>query len=77
MYGLSLVKASNGKLSRSSIYITLGRLEEQGFVRTIEDPSVGSSRLSRSQYKLTGLGQRVLAAAEIMEFGALTGLAHD
>ena len=66
MYGLALVKASNGELKRGTVYITLGRLEEKGFIRAVEDSHSEHSGLPRRQYKLTGLGERALAAAELM-----------
>lgn len=56
-YGLELVKASPGRLTRGGIYVTLGRMEAKGLVssRTAE----GGRRL----YRATGLGRRALLAA--------------
>ena len=31
-YGLELVEASNGRLKRGSVYVTLARMEAKGFV---------------------------------------------
>jgi DNA-binding PadR family transcriptional regulator len=66
MYGLALVAASNGKLKRGTVYITLGRLEEKGFIKSVEDRSCGHSGLPRPRYKLTAQGVRILAAAELL-----------
>jgi DNA-binding PadR family transcriptional regulator len=77
MYGLTLVKAAKGKLKRGTIYIALGRLEEKGFIRAVEDRHPGHSGLPRSQYKLTGQGERVLAAADILEIATVEGWAHE
>jgi DNA-binding PadR family transcriptional regulator len=66
MYGLELVKASDGKLRRGSVYVTLGRMQEKGLVveRTTAD-SVHSG-LPRPQYRLTAHGQKVLEAADLI-----------
>ena len=34
VYGLELVKMSGGKLGRGGVYVTLGRMEEKGFIRS-------------------------------------------
>jgi DNA-binding PadR family transcriptional regulator len=51
MYGLEMVQASNGKLARGTIYVTLMRMEEN------------VSGLPKRVFSITGLGQRALAAA--------------
>jgi DNA-binding PadR family transcriptional regulator len=58
-YGLELVDASGGRLKRGGIYVTLGRMEEKGLVKST--PSEGGRRL----YKATALGERALLAARI------------
>lgn len=58
-YGLELVAASEGRLTRGGIYVTLGRMEQKGLV--ISDPAEGGRRL----YRATGLGERALLAARI------------
>lgn len=64
-YGLALVKASDGALKRGTIYVTLGRMEEKGFV-TSEQEAVTPDHIGipRRLYKITGLGERSLAAVE-------------
>jgi len=34
-YGLDLVHASRGRLKRGSVYVTLGRMEQKGFVTSM------------------------------------------
>jgi DNA-binding PadR family transcriptional regulator len=58
-YGLELVTASEGRLTRGGIYVTLGRMEKKGLVTS--EPSEGGRRL----YRATGLGERALLAARI------------
>lgn len=58
-YGLELVTASGGRLTRGGIYVTLGRMEKKGLVTS--EPSDGGRRL----YRATGLGERALLAARI------------
>lgn len=58
-YGLELVEASRGKLKRGGIYVTLGRMEEKGLVRS--EAADGGRRV----YRPTGLGERALLAARV------------
>jgi len=64
MYGLELVKASDGKLKRGTIYVTLGRMEEKGYVRSRAKADAEHPGIPRPIYKLTGVGARVLEGAE-------------
>jgi len=68
MYGLELVKTSEGRLSRGTVYVLLGRLEEKGYVRSSTPKASDHSGLPRPRYKLTAQGQRVLEAADIIRF---------
>lgn len=65
MYGLKIVEASGGKITRGSIYVLLGRLEEKGFVSVAKTTEqVRHAGLPRPRYRLTAVGQRVLSAAD-------------
>jgi PadR family transcriptional regulator PadR len=62
MYGLQLVEKSDGALKRGTIYVTLQRLEEKGYIKSRkerEQPGVASPR---RLYYPTGLGQKVFRA---------------
>jgi DNA-binding PadR family transcriptional regulator len=63
MYGLEMVNAGVG-LKRGTIYVTLGRMEDAKWIsaRTMKDEH--ASGLPRRLYRITGLGQRALAARE-------------
>ena len=63
-YGLELVDSSRGALKRGGVYVTLGRMEEKGLVKS----AAGES--GRRLYRPTALGERALAAAQIFS-GAL------
>lgn len=56
-YGLDMVKVSGGTLKRGTIYVTLGRLMDKGYVtcRT-------SLWSNRRKYRATGLGERMFRA---------------
>jgi len=58
-YGLELVESSRGVLKRGGIYVTLGRMEEKGLVRS----AAGDS--GRRTYRPTALGERALSAARL------------
>jgi len=63
MYGLQLVAASKGQLKRGTIYVTLGRMEEKGYVKSrLEDAPPEAGGLPRRLYEPTALGRRVVDA---------------
>ena len=37
LYGLQLVAASRGRLKRGTVYVTLGRMEDKGFIASREE----------------------------------------
>lgn len=62
-YGLELVDASDGTLKRGSVYVTLARMEEKGFVDSRQEDRVqGTSGLPRRQYRATPYGRKVHSA---------------
>ena len=63
MYGLELVAASAGELKRGTVYVTLGRMEQKGFIssRLDEDPPPFGG-LPRRLYTATVVGREVHAA---------------
>ena len=61
MYGLQLVAASGGLLKRGTVYVTLGRMEEKGYIASrLEDPPAEAGGMPRRLYQPTTLGRRVL-----------------
>ena len=64
MYGLEMIRASN-ELKRGTVYVTLGRMAEKGYVESnLEDAP--ESRVARRVYRATGYGKRVLSFWERM-----------
>lgn len=72
-YGLDLVASSRGRLKRGSIYVTLGRMEQKGLVRSQLEERPGEGP-PRRLYEPTALGLRSLVASRLVEgdlpFGA-------
>jgi PadR family transcriptional regulator, regulatory protein PadR len=63
LYGLQLVASSRRRLKRGTVYVTLGRMEEKGYITShLEDPPSKAGGLPRRVYQPTALGRRVLAA---------------
>jgi PadR family transcriptional regulator, regulatory protein PadR len=63
LYGLQLVNASKRQLKRGTVYVTLGRMEEKGYVVSRLEPGPPSGGgLPRRLYRSTPLGRRVRAA---------------
>jgi PadR family transcriptional regulator PadR len=62
-YGLQLVSSSDGHLKRGTIYVTLGRMQEKGYVESEADPSAADDLvLPRRIYRPSGYGLQVLKA---------------
>jgi DNA-binding PadR family transcriptional regulator len=62
-YGLQLVAESRGQLRRGTVYVTLGRMEEKGYISAhIDAAAPAHGGLPRPRYAPTALGRRVLAA---------------
>src|SRR5436190_1947427 len=62
-YGLQLVAASKGRLKRGTVYVTLGRMEDKGYVTSrTEDAPDGAGGLPRRLYEATPYGLPVLKA---------------
>ena len=63
LYGLQLVAKSKRQLKRGTVYVTLQRMEEKGYVASrLEDAPPTAGGLPRRIYQPTALGRRVLAA---------------
>jgi len=63
MYGLELVAASRKQLKRGTVYVTLGRMEEKGYVTShVEAAPASAGGLPRRMYVATPLGHRLLTA---------------
>lgn len=76
MFGLELVKSSEGKLKRGTVYVTLQRMEKRGFIESREEeriaPEIG---IPRRMYQATGLGERIYKAqsAAVEQFKLIWG----
>lgn len=70
MYGLEVLRASNGKVTRGSLYTTMDRIEQKGFIKSHRENVAESNfvpeehRIPRRIFKITGLGQAAFAAHE-------------
>lgn len=74
LYGLELVRRSDEAITRGAVYVMLGRMSEKGLVDSeVEPPDPTRSGLPRRRYRVTGLGQRVLAAERSRDGGVRTG----
>jgi PadR family transcriptional regulator PadR len=63
LYGLQLVAASKRRLKRGTVYVTLGRMEDKGYITSrLEDAPPEAGGLPRRVYQPTALGRRVLTA---------------
>jgi DNA-binding PadR family transcriptional regulator len=65
LYGLELVEASDGRVKRGTVYVTLGRMEEKGYVESRLEAATGAGGLPRRLYRLTPHGRQALAIAAL------------
>lgn len=62
LYGLQLVAASKRRLKRGTVYVTLGRMEEKGYITSrLDAPPPEAGGMPRRIYEPTAIGRRVLA----------------
>jgi DNA-binding PadR family transcriptional regulator len=62
-FGLQLVDRSEGALKRGTVYVTLGRMQDKGYVESRTEPlPAGAIGLPRRWYRPTEYGLRVLNA---------------
>jgi len=66
MYGLELVAASNGTLKRGTVYVTLTRMEDKGFIKSRVPKKGDHAGLPRPHYTIAAPGLRCLDAAQMM-----------
>jgi PadR family transcriptional regulator PadR len=60
LFGLQLVDRSDGALKRGTVYVTLGRMQEKGYVESRTEPlPPGAIGLPRRWYRPTAYGLRV------------------
>jgi DNA-binding PadR family transcriptional regulator len=76
MYGLELVNTAPDKIKRGTVYVTLGRMADKGYVESRQVPGdEGTGGLPRRLFQATGYGIRVLHAWELADsalaFGAI------
>jgi DNA-binding PadR family transcriptional regulator len=64
-YGLQIVAESEGVVGRGTVYVTLSRMHDKGFVESrTEEQAEEATGLPRRLYKIAGEGTRVLRAWE-------------
>ena len=67
-FGLQMVEHSEGRLKRGTVYVTLGRMQEKGYLESRQEAMPeGAIGLPRRLYRPTGLAMRVLAAWQAAE----------
>jgi PadR family transcriptional regulator, regulatory protein PadR len=63
LFGLQMVELSGGRLKRGTVYVTLGRMHEKGYLESRQEPLPdGAIGLPRRMYRPTGLAMRILDA---------------
>jgi PadR family transcriptional regulator, regulatory protein PadR len=75
LFGLQMVEMSGGRLKRGTVYVTLGRMVEKGYLESRQEPlPAGAIGLPRRLYRPTALAMRILATWKAAERIYLTGV---
>ena len=68
LFGLQMVELSHGRLKRGTVYVTLGRMQDKGYLESRQEPlPPGAIGLPRRLYRPTGFALRALAAWKTAE----------
>jgi DNA-binding PadR family transcriptional regulator len=68
LFGLRMVELSEGRLKRGTVYVTLGRMQDKGYLESRQEAlPVGAIGLPRRLYRATGFALRALAAWKAAE----------
>jgi PadR family transcriptional regulator PadR len=68
LFGLQLVERSHRRLKRGTVYVTLGRMQEKGYLDSRQEPlPPGAIGLPRRLYRPTAYARRVLDAWQLAE----------
>jgi DNA-binding PadR family transcriptional regulator len=63
LFGLRMVELSEGRLKRGTVYVTLGRMHEKGYLESRQEAlPPGAIGLPRRLYRPTAFALRALAA---------------
>lgn len=72
---MELIEASDGRLKRGTVYVTLDRMEDKGLVESwTEDAPEGHRGPPRRKYRVTGLGEAALAGWQERVASVFNGL---
>jgi PadR family transcriptional regulator PadR len=76
MYGLELVRESDNRLKRGTIYVTLDRMETKGLVESrLEHEKTNEQSLPRRLYRVTGFGQKAYESWQLVRQASLLQIA--
>ena len=74
LFGLQMVELSAGRLKRGTVYVTLGRMVEKGYLESRQEAlPEGAIGLPRRLYRPTGLAIRILHAWQTAEASYING----
>lgn len=63
-FGLEMVHETKGQLKRGTIYVTLGRMVEKGYLRSRQEKDPKDPGMPRRLYSITGEGVAMLRSAD-------------
>ncbi|CAM2066720.1 PadR family transcriptional regulator [Sulfidibacter corallicola] len=75
LYGLELVKKSEGQLKRGTVYTTLSRMIDKGYLNFSVEENATHSGLPRRKYSLTGHGRKVFEEFNVYAASFVKGFA--
>lgn len=76
IYGLDLVNKSEGTLKPGTVYVTLARMEDKGYISGVtEEPRPGYKGLPRRLYRLEAKGRQAYDITAPLYEGATNAMA--
>src|SRR4051794_29743322 len=68
LFGLKMVELSDQRLKRGTVYVTLGRMQEKGYLESRQEAlAPGAIGLPRRLYRPTALAMRILSTWKAAE----------
>lgn len=74
VYGLEMIRESNGMLKTGTIYVTLGRMTDKKYVTSRAEEIPNYPGMPRRLYRISGLGEQALREADQAAMEAAGGL---
>ncbi len=67
LYGLQMVEYSKGELRRGTVYVTLERMTDKGYIESRKESKPNKTGIRKRLYKITEFGKRAFQAHQLLK----------